>query len=112
MSAVTETPSKGAARVFQGMDINASPVSKPDFSKSAEVASIKKTELDNATPVDKKDEKKDECAVTLRPRPPRKYVGDLTIKSDADEPLLQESGQRFVLFPIKYHEVSNISFSI
>jgi ribonucleoside-diphosphate reductase subunit M2 len=28
------------------------------------------------------------------------------IKSDeADEPLLQENPQRFVLFPIKYHEV-------
>ena len=29
-----------------------------------------------------------------------------TIKADeADEPLLQENPQRFVLFPIKYHEV-------
>ena len=29
-----------------------------------------------------------------------------TIKgSEADEPLLQENPQRFVLFPIKYHEV-------
>jgi ribonucleoside-diphosphate reductase subunit M2 len=29
-----------------------------------------------------------------------------TIKPDeADEPLLQENPQRFVLFPIKYHEV-------
>ncbi len=31
-----------------------------------------------------------------------------TIKaSEADEPLLQENPQRFVLFPIKYHEVSH-----
>lgn len=30
-----------------------------------------------------------------------------TIKPDeSDEPLLQENPQRFVLFPIKYHEVS------
>lgn len=30
-----------------------------------------------------------------------------TIKAiEADEPLLQENPQRFVLFPIKYHEVS------
>lgn len=29
-----------------------------------------------------------------------------TIKSDeVDEPILQENPQRFVLFPIKYHEV-------
>ena len=32
-----------------------------------------------------------------------------TIKEDeADEPLLQENPQRFVLFPIKYHEVGNL----
>jgi len=30
-----------------------------------------------------------------------------TIKpEEAHEPLLQENGQRFVLFPIKYHDVS------
>lgn len=33
-----------------------------------------------------------------------------TIKpEEADEPLLQENPQRFVLFPIKYHEVSTAS---
>lgn len=33
-----------------------------------------------------------------------------TIKSEeADEPILQENPQRFVLFPIKYHEVSDAS---
>ena len=36
----------------------------------------------------------------------RKYVGDLSITDDSQEPLLQETEQRFVLFPIKYHEVS------
>jgi ribonucleoside-diphosphate reductase subunit M2 len=30
---------------------------------------------------------------------------------ELDEPLLQENPQRFVLFPIKYHEVSNVSFT-
>ncbi len=35
-----------------------------------------------------------------------------TIKAEeADEPLLQENPQRFVLFPIKYHEVSDASWS-
>lgn len=28
--------------------------------------------------------------------------------TDDDEPLLTESSRRFVLFPIRYHEVSNI----
>jgi ribonucleoside-diphosphate reductase subunit M2 len=33
-----------------------------------------------------------------------------TIKpEEADEPLLQENPQRFVLFPIKYHEVRDAS---
>lgn len=29
--------------------------------------------------------------------------------AEADEPLLQENPQRFVLFPIKYHEVRDAS---
>ncbi|GAA5884152.1 hypothetical protein JCM6882_002157 [Rhodosporidiobolus microsporus] len=36
-----------------------------------------------------------------RPR----FVGDLSIKRDADEPILRETGRRFVLFPIQYHEI-------
>ena len=37
------------------------------------------------------------------PEPPKVAPG---IKaSEVDEPLLQENPQRFVLFPIKYHEV-------
>ena len=35
-----------------------------------------------------------------------------TIKpEESDEPLLQENPQRFVLFPIKYHEVSVTSLT-
>lgn len=30
---------------------------------------------------------------------------------EADEPLLQENPQRFVLFPIKYHEVCDASWT-
>lgn len=37
----------------------------------------------------------------------RKYVGDLSITDDSQEPLLQETEQRFVLFPIQYHDVSS-----
>ena len=44
--------------------------------------------------------KKEELALTVAPslRP-----------EEADEPLLQDNPQRFVLFPIKYHEVSRDS---
>lgn len=34
-----------------------------------------------------------------------RFVGNLEITCDAEEPLLKEDGHRFVLFPIKYHEV-------
>ena len=35
-----------------------------------------------------------------------------TIKEiEADEPLLQENPHRFVLFPIKYHEVGSLRLS-
>ena len=35
-----------------------------------------------------------------------------TIKpEEADEPILRENPSRFVLFPIKYHEVSDASFT-
>ncbi|GAA5930383.1 hypothetical protein JCM10213_001077 [Rhodosporidiobolus nylandii] len=36
-----------------------------------------------------------------RPR----FVGDLSIKRDTDEAILRETGRRFVLFPIQYHEI-------
>ncbi len=46
--------------------------------------------------------KKEQIAVTVAP----------TIKpEEADEPLLQANPQRFVLFPIKYHEVRVASTS-
>ena len=43
-----------------------------------------------------KKEEKPTIASTLRPE-------------EADEPLLQDNPQRFVLFPIKYHEVCDAS---
>lgn len=36
-----------------------------------------------------------------RPR----FVGNLSIRRDADEPILRDNKRRFVLFPIQYHEV-------
>ncbi|EGG04707.1 uncharacterized protein MELLADRAFT_49061 [Melampsora larici-populina 98AG31] len=34
-----------------------------------------------------------------------RFVGNPDITCDAEEPLLKEDGHRFVLFPIKYHEI-------
>lgn len=45
----------------------------------------------------------------VKPVAEEKKLVAATIKdAEADEPLLQENPQRFVLFPIKYHEVSSI----
>lgn len=46
---------------------------------------------------------KEDATVDDEGRP--RFVGDLSIKRDGEEPILRESGRRFVLFPIQYHEV-------
>ncbi len=88
-----------------------SPIKKLDFGSSnkenrpfeSDIATLA-AEIDAKAPVESivKDVKKEETQVAVAP----------TIKpSEADEPLLQENPQRFVLFPIKYHEVSVASRS-
>ncbi len=47
--------------------------------------------------VDEVDKKVHSVAATIKPE-------------EADEPILQENPQRFVLFPIKYHDVSLDAF--
>ncbi len=42
---------------------------------------------------------------TLHKEEPKAAVAPTIKPEEADEPLLQENPQRFVLFPIKYHEV-------
>lgn len=77
-----------------------SPIKKLDFA----AAGKENTPIDSDAPIplniDIKpivQEVKNEKAVAVAP----------TIKpEEADEPLLQENPNRFVLFPIKYHEVS------
>ncbi|GAA5983729.1 hypothetical protein JCM11641_001733 [Rhodosporidiobolus odoratus] len=34
-----------------------------------------------------------------------RFVGDLSIRRDREEKILRETGRRFVLFPIQYHEI-------
>lgn len=77
-----------------------SPVKKLDFSASnkenapfdADLATLE-AEIDaNHKTMNKKEEHKTAVAPTIKPE-------------EADEPLLQENPHRFVLFPIKYHEV-------
>lgn len=96
MSAV-ETPSKAVASSLENIDLSKPTGPKFLDSPSASTNSIKK-EHKSAAHVD---------ATTTGPTGRDRFVGNLDITCDADEPLLKETGNRFVLFPIKYHEVSN-----
>jgi hypothetical protein len=75
MSVATMTPSKVAAQALDTLTLT-----KPILNLAPKV---------------------DEITTDGRDR----FVGNLNIKNDKDEPLLKESAQRFVLFPIKYNEV-------
>jgi ribonucleoside-diphosphate reductase subunit M2 len=54
---------------------------------------------------DKQDKREEREDATVDEDGLPRFVGDLSIKRDSDEPILRESGRRFVLFPIQYHEV-------
>ncbi|CAM1502831.1 Fc.00g076070.m01.CDS01 [Cosmosporella sp. VM-42] len=102
--AAQTTPSKQAASAIENLKME-SPVKKLNFDASnkenkpildeatiaamAAYADLKKKPL---AVEEAKTEEKPAVAPTLRPE-------------EADEPLLQENPQRFVLFPIKYHEI-------
>ncbi|KAF2468826.1 ribonucleoside-diphosphate reductase-like protein subunit M2 [Lindgomyces ingoldianus] len=95
MSAVQITPSKKAASAIETLRMSDSPAKKLDFT-SADKENIFKPivgipELDVTEDASTTD-KKPSTASTIRPE-------------EAHEPLLQENPQRFVLFPIKYHDV-------
>ncbi|TAQ87421.1 hypothetical protein B7494_g4238 [Chlorociboria aeruginascens] len=92
------TPSKKAASAIEGLKMGDSPVKKINF-EGKENAPIDAeipvpVAIKISTPIIQ--EVKEEKSVIVAP----------TIKaSESDEPLLQENPQRFVLFPIKYHEI-------
>lgn len=85
-----DTPSKPLAAGLGALDLT-----KPKNPFHAEESAAASTKV-HVAPVD------DELKLAGRDR----FVGNPDILSDKDEPLLKESAQRFVLFPIKYHEVS------
>ncbi|KAF2260371.1 hypothetical protein CC78DRAFT_589885 [Lojkania enalia] len=95
MSALQSTPSKQATAAIDTLKMSDSPAKKLDFTCADKenvykpIVGIPDLEIkDDASEADKKP--------TTAP----------TIKAEeAHEPLLQENPQRFVLFPIKYHDV-------
>ncbi|KZM26524.1 Ribonucleoside-diphosphate reductase [Ascochyta rabiei] len=95
MSTLQSTPSKQAASAIDTLKMSDSPVKKIDF-LSAEKENRYKPIVGipdlEAEAVDEVDKKMHAVAPTIKPE-------------EADEPLLQENPNRFVLFPIKYHDV-------
>ncbi len=113
MSAVTqhnlETPSKKVAAGLAGIDVNATPSKKSagkinlaeaddDFSEPAFLTKGKK--VDGAV---KSDAEADDVH--------GKFVGEVDLPEE-EEPLLVESSRRFVLFPIRFHEVRSRSMQL
>ena len=86
MAGVTETPTKGSADALAKVAIE-SP-SKDGVADVGVATAAKATREPPKLNVDR-----------------TRFVGNLAVKSDADEPLLRENKHRFVLFPIQYHEV-------
>ncbi|KAI9713237.1 MAG: Ribonucleotide-diphosphate reductase (RNR), small subunit [Bogoriella megaspora] len=93
------TPSKKAAAGIETMKMSDSPAKKLDFS-TANKENIENDEI--AVPI--------KGIPVLEDEPKAPIEESLTVAEtikpeEADEPLLQENPQRFVLFPIKYHEI-------
>lgn len=107
MSTVTrpiaqETPSKKVAASLADIDVNATP-SKPKADSAADNFAEPAFFLKNkpAAPATNNSTEVKHAADKLH----GKFVGEVDLPEE-EEPLLVESSRRFVLFPIRYHEVS------
>ncbi|KAJ1018599.1 hypothetical protein NDA16_004881 [Ustilago loliicola] len=111
MSAVTqhnlETPSKKVASGLAGIDVNATPSKKSaaklnlaevddDFSEPAFLTKGKKVDASKPPATSDVSAKEDDVH--------GKFVGEVDLPEE-EEPLLVESKRRFVLFPIRFHEI-------
>lgn len=114
MSAISaanlNTPSKKVAASLAAIDVNHTPSKKgsstDDFSDepsflakgvaSAKAAAAQAAGVDSTT----------STVATTTDSEHGKFVGDVDLPEE-EEPLLVESSRRFVLFPIRYHEVSH-----
>lgn len=98
---VVETPSKVAAAALSTIDLNASKPAETNLlaKLKAAAAAAQDAGVKDVVVADKKEEDVEEYR--------KRFVGDVNCKEE-DEPLLQETNARFVLFPIKYREVSSL----
>lgn len=119
MSATFETPSKIAAAALASLDFDgkkqAAASKEPsllskmqaeaahaDGDKPAAPKTMNRTEGRVYAQIEMDDGQVQQHVSTI---PRGKFVGDLSITDDSQEPLLQETEQRFVLFPIQYHDI-------
>ncbi|GAA5855590.1 hypothetical protein JCM9279_002992 [Rhodotorula babjevae] len=99
-SSVLETPSKVAAAQLDQLDLT-----KPTSSLSATLAAAKQAASESPAAL-RKERKSAKLVDDRKATDGRdRFVGNPAITCDADEPILKESGSRFVLFPIQYHEI-------
>ncbi|KAI0455634.1 ribonucleoside-diphosphate reductase small subunit [Xylaria acuta] len=97
------TPSKKAASAIESLKME-SPVKKLDFAASAKENAP--FDADVHTLANQIDAYKPATTTPEEPKEePKAAVAPGINPEEADEPLLQENPQRFVLFPIKYHEI-------
>ncbi|KAI1331089.1 ribonucleoside-diphosphate reductase small subunit [Xylariaceae sp. FL0255] len=94
------TPSKMATSAIESLKME-SPVKKLDFAAPGKENAL--IDADIHTLASDMDSYKP--AVEKKEEAPKPAVAPGIKPEEADEPLLQENPQRFVLFPIKYHEI-------
>lgn len=85
------------ASSLENLKMSDSPVKKLDFESTG------KANIASTKPVDASVDKLGEKAVEAT------KVAPGIKQNEANEPLLQENPHRFVLFPIKYHEVCHVA---
>ncbi|GAM88899.1 hypothetical protein ANO11243_069330 [Dothideomycetidae sp. 11243] len=95
MAAIEVTPSKKAAEAIEGFKME-SPVKQPVFLSEANKENIERDEV--AVPVKG-------IPLIDEPEQTQPAIAQGIKEEEAVEPILQENPNRFVLFPIKYHEI-------
>lgn len=98
-----DTPSKKVAASLANIDVNSSPSKKP--TNSANTTILASNTFDDADFLAKAKANAQESKEIVKSQGRHgKFVGEDI--PEEEEPLLVESNRRFVLFPIRYHEVS------
>ncbi|KIW98022.1 uncharacterized protein Z519_01606 [Cladophialophora bantiana CBS 173.52] len=101
------TPSKQAAASLESLKVKDSPVKKLNF--NAEDKENMPVALESTEPTAKPESEIEKKSATEPKEKIEQSQVPKTLKElEAEEPLLQENPHRFVLFPLKYHEIWNM----